>query len=133
MQIRHELVKLVVILVGHEQVAACSHFRLAGQLNGTQALAVRALTQHSPVLNRPRLCKVESSSRQSARVARGTPVVGSGSSTLFHNLWKSVMTCAAWGWATTSCIGQPLTVRWCASQKRRISSNTQVISESGIA
>src|SRR2546426_10975556 len=51
LQIRNELVKLLGVLFGDREVAARPHLRLAGKLDRTQALAVRALAQHGLVVD----------------------------------------------------------------------------------
>ncbi len=52
LQIGDQLVKLGDILVGHKQIAACSHLRLPRPFNRAQALAVRSIAQHCPVVDR---------------------------------------------------------------------------------
>ena len=51
LQVRDELVKLPDVLFGEKEVAASLHPSLEGQLDRTQALAVRALVQHGPVMD----------------------------------------------------------------------------------
>src|SRR6266567_3109803 len=51
LQVRDELIKLPDVLFGDKQVAAGFHSDLSGQLDRTQALSVRTLAHHGPIMN----------------------------------------------------------------------------------